>query len=93
MSLEVTQFFMRPSLDTPWYQDTLPPEHFDYIRTTYAGKVQGKMEEIAEGTVLSVTFTFASIEARQEFMSDEYLKGAVARRDVYNKEHNITQIS
>ncbi len=91
-SLEVTQFFMRPSLDVPWFQDTLPESHYEYIRTKYSGKVKGVIEQIADGTVLSISFTFSDLEARQEFIEDEYLKERVAQRDLYNKEHNIEQI-
>lgn len=93
MLIEITQIFTRNSIDIPWFQDTLPESHYEYIRTTYAGKVQGKRETLADGLMLSINFSFVDADAQHEFMADTYLTDMVAKRDLYNLEHDITQLS
>jgi len=92
MALEIVQIFVRPNIETPWFQDTLPETHFDYIRTTYSGKVQGVIERMADELMLTVTFTFTDEAAQLEFISDPYLLERVSQRDAYNTEHGIMQV-
>lgn len=95
MSLEITQAFVRPSIDTPWFIETLPQSHWDYVRTTYVdtGKMKVTKEEISDGLMLYVTFSFPDFDAQVEFVSDQYLDGIVAKRELYNQEHGIEQIA
>lgn len=89
MPIEITLTLVRPSTDVPWFTDTLPSSHFDYIRSTYAGKVQGKIEIEADGLLQIITFNCVDDDALQEFMNDEYLAGMIIQRDTYNAEHGI----
>lgn len=95
MSLEITQAFVRPTLETPWFVDTLPESHWDYFRTNYinTGKIQVTKEEISDGMILYVTFSFPDFDAQLEFVNDKYFEGIVAKRDLYNQENRIEQIS
>jgi hypothetical protein len=91
--IQIFQLFVRPSLDVPWFQDTLPEAHYDYIRTTYAGKVKGVIEESTDGLMLTISFTFTDAYSQLEFVNDSYLQGRLAERDAYNLEHGILQFS
>ena len=89
MPIEITLYFIRPSLDIPWFTDTLPSSHFDYIRSTYANKVQGKIETDSDGMIQIIPFTCVDDAALQEFINDEYLQGMIVKRDAYNLANGI----
>lgn len=95
MSVDVTSIFIRPNTNVPWWIDTLPPSHIEYIRTNYVhtGKLSGNTEEGMEGLMLTQNFHFTSQETLLEFMQDEYLSEMVRQREVYNDANGITQIS
>lgn len=95
MSVDVTSVFIRPSTDIPWWIDTLPPSHIEYIRTNYVqtGKLSGNTEQSTDGLMLIQNFSFTSEESLQEFASDPYLSDMVAKREIYNQSNGITQLS
>ena len=94
MVLEITQIFIRLSADVPWFIDTLPASHLEYIREKYVatGKLTGATTRVDDLT-LKQTFIFTTIEDREEFMSDPYMKEKALQRSVYNDENQIFLIN
>ena len=94
MVLEITQIFIRLSADVPWFIDTLPASHLQYIREKYVatGKLTGATTRVDDLT-LKQTFIFTTIEDREEFMSDPYMKEKALQRSVYNDENQIFLIN
>lgn len=94
MSIEVIQLFSKTNAETPWFHDTWPPSHLEYIQTTYkdTGKYSGSREISEDGLMLIVTHTFTDENAQVEFITDEYLAGMVVQRDQHNSSNNITQL-
>jgi hypothetical protein len=90
MPIEITLVFIRPSAAVPWFHETWPPSHAEYIKTHYkdTGKFEGSSEQIGETTLIN-TFRFASPEAMEEFISDPYLVSMKEARDIYNRTNNI----
>lgn len=95
MSIEVVQIFTRPTVETPWFHDTWPASHLEYIQKTFkdTGKYSGSREISEDGRILTVTHIFADEDAQFEFMTDEYLADMVVKRDQHNSSNNITQVS
>jgi hypothetical protein len=95
MSIEVVQIFTRPTVETPWFHDTWPASHLEYIQKTFkdTGKYSGSREISEDGRILTVTHTFADEVAQLEFISDEYLASMAANRDQYNANNNIDWVA
>ncbi len=94
MSIEAIQIFIRPNTETPWFHETWPAGHMEYIQTTYkdTGKYAGRRELSDDELMLTVVHTFTDEDTQFEFMTDAYLAGMVANRDAYNTSNNITQL-
>lgn len=92
--ITISQTFMRPSLDIAWYQDSLPASHKEYFKTNYLdqGKMVATREELSDGLILSVSFSFTDTDAYQEFMADPYFLEKASGRDQYNIENGIVRI-
>jgi hypothetical protein len=90
MAIEVTQVFTRPSADVPWFIDTLPESHLQYIRENYVatGKLTGTTTRPDELT-LTQTFSFTTPENQEEFLTDPYMAEKALQRTVYNTQNDI----
>ena len=94
MPIEFIQVFVRPNIETPWFHDTWPAGHMEYIQTTYkdTSKYTGNREISSDELVLTVTHIFTDEPAHIEFVSDAYLATMVANRDAHNKSNSIYQL-
>jgi hypothetical protein len=90
MAIEVTQIFIKLSADVPWFIDTLPASHLEYIREKYVatGKLTGSTTRVDDLT-LKQTFTFTTLDDQEEFINDSYMAEKVSQRAVYNDENQI----
>jgi len=91
MPIEIFQLFIRPNLETPWFHETWPESHINYVQTHYkdTGKLQGKREILEDGLKMVSTYIFTDAAAELEFMSDPYLAEMAIKRNEYNAAHNI----
>jgi hypothetical protein len=91
MPIELTQIFVRADINTPWFHETFPQSHIDYVNTTYrdTGKRTGSFEVSEDGLMLTQLHSFSSEEAHAEFTTDPYLIGMLAQRNAYNEANNI----
>ena len=91
MAIEITQIFAKPSADVPWFIDTLPASHIEYIRENYVatGKLTGSTTRVDDLT-LKQTFTFTTLDDQEEFINDSYMAEKVSQRAVYNDENGIS---
>lgn len=91
MPIEIVQLFVRPSVDVPWFHETWPESHMNYLQTHYkdTGKFQGKREILEDGLTMVNTYIFTDASAEIEFMSDPYLAEMVEKRNAYNEANNI----
>ena len=90
MALEITQIFVKLSADVPWFIDTLPASHIEYIREKYVatGKLTGSTTRVDDLT-LKQTFIFTTLEDQEEFINDPYMQEKASQRAVYNDENQI----
>ena len=90
MAIEITQIFIKLSADVPWFIDTLPASHIEYIRENYVatGKLTGSTTRVDDLT-LKQTFTFTTVDDQEEFITDSYMAEKVSQRTVYNSENQI----
>ena len=90
MAIEITQIFVKPSADIPWFIDTLPTSHIEYIRENYVatGKLKGSTTRVDDLT-LKQTFIFTTLDDQSEFMSDSYMAEKAVQRTAYNDENQI----
>jgi hypothetical protein len=74
MAIEITQIFIKLSADVPWFIDTLPASHIEYIRENYVatGKLTGSTTRVDDLT-LKQTFTFTTLDDQEEFINDSNL--------------------
>jgi len=96
MPIELIQVFIRPNIETPWFHDTWPPSHMEYIQTNYkdTGKYTGQRTISEDGLTLIVTHTFTDSDALTEFTEqDEYLAEMKQNRDQYNLANDIISIT
>jgi hypothetical protein len=95
MSLEMIQVYVRPGLDVPWFLDTVPKSHGEYLRKTYIdiGKLKVTKEESEDGMMLTVTFNFTDQDHLHEFIVDPYLSEVVFKKELYNEKNGIVQLS
>jgi hypothetical protein len=91
MEIQFSQVFVRTDINTPWFHETFPQSHIDYVNTTYrdTGKRTGSFEVSEDGLMLTQIHIFSSEEARAEFATDPYLVGMLAQRTAYNEANNI----
>lgn len=94
MPIEIVQIFSKPTLETPWFHDTWPDGHMEYIQAVYkdTGKYTGSGEISSDGLMLIVTHTFTDETAHFEFMTDTYLTSMLAKRDEHNASNGITRL-
>ena len=94
MALNITQIFIKLSADVPWFIDTLPASHIEYIREKYVatGKLTGSTTRVDDLT-LKQTFIFTTLEDQEEFINDPYMKEKASQRAVYNDENQIYLIN
>ena len=90
MAIEITQIFIKLSADVPWFIDTLPASHIEYIRENYVatGKLTGSTTRVDDLT-LKQTFTFTTLEDQEEFITDSYMAEKAVQRTAYNDENQI----
>ena len=90
MAIEITQIFIKLSADVPWFIDTLPASHIEYIRENYVatGKLTGSTIRVDDLT-LKQTFTFTTLDDREEFINDSYMAEKAVQRTAYNDENQI----
>ena len=90
MAIEITQIFTKLSADVPWFIDTLPASHIEYIRENYVatGKLTGSTTRVDDLT-LKQTFTFTTLGDQEEFINDSYMAEKVSQRAAYNIENQI----
>ena len=90
MAIEITQIFVKPSADVPWFIDTLPASHIEYIRENYVatGKLTGSTTRVDDLT-LKQTFIFTTLDDQAEFMADSYMAEKAVQRTAYNDENQI----
>lgn len=90
MAIEVTQIFTRPSVDIPWFIDTLPESHIEYIRENYVntGKLTG-LTTRPDDLLLVQTFSFTTPEFQEEFKTDSYMAEKLVQRNLYNEQNGI----
>jgi hypothetical protein len=95
MAIEITQIFVRSSIDIPWFHETWDDSHMEYIQTNYkdTGKYQGKREILDDGLFLVITHIFTGEQYLNEFTNDEYLSEMKNKRDLYNETNNIIRLS
>jgi hypothetical protein len=91
MEIQFFQVFVRPSVDIPWYQETLSEEHKQYMTDAYTttGKRVGSVEISEDGTMMTISHQFKDMAALQQFSTDPIIMEMKENRDVYNTEHNI----
>jgi hypothetical protein len=94
MLIELTQIFVRPNTETPWFHDTWSAGHMEYIQTTYkdTGKYAGSRELSDDELMLTVVHIFTDENAQFEFITDEYLIDMLCKRDAHNASNNINRL-
>lgn len=91
MAIEITQIFIKPSADVPWFIDTLPASHIEYIRENYVatGKLSGSTTRVDDLTLIQ-TFIFTTLDDQAAFIADPYMAEKVLQRAIYNEENGIS---
>jgi hypothetical protein len=91
MEIKFSQVFVRPTVDIPWYQETLSEEHKQYMTDTYTntGKRVGSVEISEDGMMMTITHQFRDQDALYQFSVDPIITQMKENRDAYNTEHNI----
>jgi hypothetical protein len=94
MPIKLTQTFVRMNVNTPWFPDTLPASHAEYIKTKYkdTGKLTSSGVTSEDGKRYDIVFIFRDDEARLEFFEDAYLQSRLAERNEYNLLNFIDQV-
>ncbi len=94
MPIKITQTFARADTNIPWFTETLPPSHNEYIKTNYkdTGKLTSAVTLSEDGRRYDVEFIIANEMARLEFFEDPYLQSRLAERNEYNLLHFIDQV-
>jgi hypothetical protein len=94
MPQELTQIFTRPSADVPWFIDTLPESHIEYIRENYiaTGKLTGSTTRVDDLTLMQ-SFIFTTLADQEEFITDPYMAEKALQRAVHNDENGIILFS
>jgi hypothetical protein len=94
MTSEFTQVLTRPSADVPWFIDTLPESHLNYIRDNYVatGKLTGSTTRLDDLTLMQ-TFIFTTLADQEEFLNDPYIAEKAIQRTAYNEANGIIQVS
>ena len=94
MERQYTQVFIRPSTDVPWFNDTWPPSHMEYVQTNYkdTGKLTGSKTVSEDGLTMTTVHTFTDEVAEAEWMSDVYLQTMLQQRQEYNAINDIIEL-
>lgn len=93
-------FFIRPSIETPWFHDTWPPSHMEYINalfkdegSEYYGRYKGSRVESPDKLTLITTYTFDDEAVFLKFTTDPYLVQMNENREAYNLAHDIVRFT
>jgi hypothetical protein len=94
MTQEFTQIVTRPSAAVPWFIDTLPESHLNYIRENYVatGKLTGSTTRLDDLTLMQ-TFIFTTLADQEEFLNDPYIAEKAIQRTAYNEANGIIPLS
>jgi hypothetical protein len=93
MAITQTKTWTRASTRTPfWVTNDLTKE---YIKKNYidTGKILDlrRVEDASGHLSVSLTTVFASMDTRQEFLSDPIMEEHNRQRDGHNQYHNISE--
>lgn len=86
--------FTRPSLDIPWFWETLPESHREYINEKYRqpGIFRSEIELSEDGLTVANSGFFINKESADLWAQDTYLIQKSVERNDYNIKNGIERL-